>query len=607
MSINVGEVVAVRGTLVTLRIFEESSLETLFYEGKKYKGVSIREYIGVKRGFCLIVCIIEGEYLDENRFEHEDNKKQYVRKVEVKPIGYFEQSKFKDGIKLMPMIKDKAFLLNESQVVQIYSQGTDGKFNIGRMLKEDIPVSLPWQRIFNSHIGIFGNTGSGKSNTLTKLYSELFDNYEEDLKGKSVFLLIDFNGEYTGSQLIKKEGNKQTYQLSTGKIKGDKFPLSSSQIWNTEILALLFQATSNTQTPFLNRVIEKRAKHNGSADSLKDYVISTFYLCFVNPAQNKEFLIQLKVIAKHLNHEPLIQKLDNIIWYDRNVEKAKFACKGVPHWEFFENSEGFNAHLRPLLDGIDTTQVDAFDDLVVRINIQLLRDLTYGYIQFDHIQPLLKRVEASIIDLNKIFDVKEDEDNKFSLLNVVSLRSCNQATKKIVPLLLAKMFYQSHRDTVGNPPDKTLHFIIDEAHNILSQQSNREQESWKDYRLEMFEEIIKEGRKFGMYLTLSSQRPADISPTIMSQIHNFFIHRLVNDKDLFLIDNTISTLDRMSKSLIPNLSKGSCVITGTAFDLPLIMQVDYIEDKESRPASDDVDLEILWGVKDSHNIQRDTQ
>ncbi len=112
----------------------------------------------------------------------------------------------------------------------------------------------------------------------------------------------------------------------------------------------------------------------------------------------------------------------------------------------------------------------------------------------------------------------------------------------------------------------------------------------------MFEEIVKEGRKFGMYLTLSSQRPADISPTIMSQIHNFFIHRLVNDKDLFLIDNTISTLDKMSKSLIPNLSKGSCVITGTAFDLPLVMQVDYMNDKESRPDSDDVDLRALRSI-----------
>jgi hypothetical protein len=83
----------------------------------------------------------------------------------------------------------------------------------------------------------------------------------------------------------------------------------------------------------------------------------------------------------------------------------------------------------------------------------------------------------------------------------------------------------------------------------------------------------------------------------MSQLHNFFIHRLVNDKDLLLIDNTISTLDRMSKSLIPNLSKGSCVITGTAFDLPIVMQVDYLDDKHSRPDSDDVDLEKLWGIK----------
>lgn len=107
MSINVGEVIAVRGTQVTLRIYEESSLETLFYDGKKYKGVSIREYLGIKRGFCIIVCIVEGEYLDENRFENEDNKIQYIRKVEAKPIGYFEKSKFNDGIKLMPMIKDK--------------------------------------------------------------------------------------------------------------------------------------------------------------------------------------------------------------------------------------------------------------------------------------------------------------------------------------------------------------------------------------------------------------------------------------------------------------------------------------------------------------------
>ncbi|TMX38433.1 ATP-binding protein [Vibrio sp. Hep-1b-8] len=597
MSINVGEVIAVRGTQVSLRIYDESSLETMFHDGKKYKGVSIREYIGIKRGFCLIVCIIEGEYLDEQRFELEDKRIKYIRKVEAKPIGYFEQSKFKDGIKLMPMIKDKAYLLNEHQVVSIFSQGTDGKFNIGKMLKEELPVSLPWNKIFNSHVGIFGNTGSGKSNTLTRLYAELFSNFEEKLIGKSQFLLIDFNGEYTGNQLINDPDNKKSFNLSTGKNTGEKLPLASVQLWNTEILALLFQATSNTQTPFINRVIERRKKDKKNGESLKDYIIGTFYLCFANSAQNRDSLAHLKVIAEHLSNVPLKEKLSNIFWYDKT---SKFACKiaGKANWDFFDTKEDFDNNLRPILNGLDITQIDALDELVVRINVQLLRDLSYGHIQFEHIQPLLKRVESAVNDLRKIFSVKDKVNDEFKLLNVVSLRGCNQATKKIVPLLLAKMFYQEHRDNVDTPPQNTLHFIIDEAHNILSQQSNREHEIWKDYRLEMFEEIIKEGRKFGMFLTLSSQRPADISPTIMSQLHNFFIHRLVNDKDLFLIDNTISTLDRMSKSLIPNLSKGACVVTGTAFDLPIVMQVDYIESKESRPASDDVDLAELWELAD---------
>ena len=595
MKINVGEVVAVKGMQVTLRIYDESNLETLFFDGKKYKGVSIREYIGIKRGFCLIVCIIEGEYLDEKYFEREQNKIQYIRKVEVKPIGYFEQHKFNDGIKLMPMIKDKAYLLNESQVISIFNQGSDGSFSIGKMLKEDTPISLPWNKIFNSHIGVFGNTGSGKSNTLTKMYSELFNNYEDKLLDKSQFLLIDFNGEYTGNQLIKDPLNKEVYKLSTGKVTGQKFPLPSSHIWNTEILALLFQATANTQTPFLNRVVEKRSLHQGKQDSLKEYVISTFYLCFVSTAQDKEALIQLKVIAKHLGLAELISKLDQIFWFEK---QGKFACKKIDGtgWEFFEIKDGFDQYLRPILNTMNTIQLNSFDELIIRINIQLLRDLLYGYVQFEHIQPLLKRVESAIKNLDKIFNITESEPI-FKLLSVISLRECNQITKKIVPLLLAKMFYQNHRDTVAIKPDKTLHFIIDEAHNILSQQSSREHESWKDYRLEMFEEIIKEGRKFGMFLTLSSQRPADISPTIMSQLHNFFIHKLVNDRDLFLIDNTISTLDKMSKSLIPNLSKGSCIVTGSAFDLPIVMQVDYLENVESRPYSDDIDLNILWGIQ----------
>ena len=140
----------------------------------------------------------------------------------------------------------------------------------------------------------------------------------------------------------------------------------------------------------------------------------------------------------------------------------------------------------------------------------------------------------------------------------------------------------------------TTHLIIDEAHNILSEQSKREDQAWKDYRLEVFEEIIKEGRKFGFYVTLSSQRPADISQTIMSQLHNYFIHRLVNDNDLLMISNTISSLDSVSKKQIPTLAAGQCVITGTSYDLPVLVQVSRLS-KEAAPNSENADLLKLWG------------
>ncbi len=218
----------------------------------------------------------------------------------------------------------------------------------------------------------------------------------------------------------------------------------------------------------------------------------------------------------------------------------------------------------------------------------------YNFVQFDHIQPLLKRAESSLGGLSKVIKVGTSITADDKALTVISLRNCNQDVKKIIPLLVTKHYYNSHKKLVKkSPPEKTLHLIIDEAHNILSQQSVREQANWKDYRLELFEELIKEGRKFGIFLTLSSQRPADISATIMSQLHNFFIHRLVNDRDLFLLDNTISTLDSVSRSLIPNLSRGSCIITGTSFNLPMLIQVDELS-HESKPDSNDVDLSTLW-------------
>jgi hypothetical protein len=111
MTIRVGEVIAVQGVKITLRIDDDSNQEVLYYRGERFKGVSIREYLSIQRGFRDIVCIVEGEYLDESRVEASDGKVRYIRKVEARPIGHFDIEGFRQGIKYMPMIHDPAFLL----------------------------------------------------------------------------------------------------------------------------------------------------------------------------------------------------------------------------------------------------------------------------------------------------------------------------------------------------------------------------------------------------------------------------------------------------------------------------------------------------------------
>lgn len=588
MSIAIGEVISVKGINIVVELYEESNKETLFYKGERFNGVSIQEHILIRRGFKDIVAIVQGEYLDEKL--PTESGRTFVRKVELKPIGYYQEEQFSEGIKYLPMIRDLAYLMSNVQVRQVYGE-TDDDFIVGEILKEELPVSLPWARLFNTHIGVFGNTGSGKSNTLTALYTKLFSQKLKKINGKSHFVVIDFNGEYTGAQLCTDPKFKKVYDLDTRKDGRSKFPLSETVFWDEEIFGILFKATENTQKPFLKRIVSGRARFQNQVNSLEIYTKKTIGRALTTTSFKKEFAELISEVAGIVGATELKKVALRLSWHS-SVNKFYFLSSNL-YLNGGEDDFTFTKYFKENVDNIKVDKLSPFEELRLRVNLQLLSDLVSGYVQFDHIQPLLKRIEASLSSLQRVFTIGESP--KECLLTVVSLRKSNQEVKKIIPLLLAKYYYDTHKETVINdsPPTKTFHMIIDEAHNILSVQSNRESESWKDYRLELFEEIIKEGRKFGFYLTLSSQRPADISATIMSQIHNFFIHRLVNDRDLLLLENSISTLDALSRSMIPNLARGCAVVTGTSFDIPMIVQFKALA-KESQPDSGDVDLKKLW-------------
>ncbi len=342
---------------------------------------------------------------------------------------------------------------------------------------------------------------------------------------------------------------------------------------------------------------------------MSEYIKEAFGNVYSMP--NKYGLDLLKKILSKLN----IENNDISSWIDKTIFNSSlenfYSPSKIEGWEYFSNNgkyywnncESENIEQNNILENEKNNVYERFknqnkkvENIIEQIQIasylRLIFELRYNIAQYDHIAPLLNRIEARTEDFAKVIKVVQNGEEIFKRkLTVLSLKNVNQDMKQIVPLIVAKSTYENHK--YKKQEDEYFNLIVDEAHNILSETSKRESEKWKDYRLEVFEEIIKEGRKFSYFVTISSQRPADISSTIVSQVHNFFIHRLVNDNDLKLLDNTLTSLDRVSKDNIPNFSPGQVILTGVLFELPLIIQIDML-DKDNAPNSSNISLINNW-------------
>lgn len=625
----VGTVREIKGTNVVIRLFDNSSQMTYFFNGKRYSGIMIGSYVGIKRGHYTIVVKIEKEYAQDvlrDTAVQEFSKDRFFRELEAKVIGSFVREKYMSGMVAFPQIFNDVILLPNEQIISIISGESTGDnrppsnpnsyFTIGEIWPEGIPYKVNWTTIFNTHIAIFGNTGSGKSNTLARLYSNLFDLNKKNILtfGKSKFVIIDFNGEYVGQRVLTD--NKKVYDLNTRNSGGDKIIVPANKFWDKEMLSILFGATAQTQQPFLNRLLKYYFSINNFKENVLEYLYRAFKIVYTSPSKESLDLLKYALIVLEINPASFSTWLDLSV-FNPNNSNTYYSVQYIAGWNNSGSRWYFNAdeHAENLECEIENIKRRApmfmtsesnkkIQDPIVQLRLaayfQMIFDLSRHTIQYDHISPLIHRIEARSSDFDKVFQIDNLQEDNFQEMflekniSVISLKNVNKDIKMLLPMLIAKISYDIHRTSFKQ--DSIFNLIIDEAHNILSENSTIESEKWKDYRLDVFEEIVKEGRKFGYYLTIASQRPSDISPTIVSQIHNYFIHRLVNDNDLKLLDRTMTSLDYISKSSIPSLSAGQAIITGVSFDLPVIVKITQLP-KEEAPNSSNSELLKLWEVK----------
>ncbi|MGL5520104.1 MAG: ATP-binding protein [Metamycoplasmataceae bacterium] len=579
------------------------------------KTASINSYVKTRIGLTTIFCKVIGEKRSIER-----NNKLIL---ELKVIAYYENSKISYGIKWLPSVESEVFLLNKKDFDILHQNTSKHNLVIGKnIFHDDYNVTLDINNFIASHVGIFGNTGSGKSYTLSKIYNEWILFYNKNKKNFSVenkILLFDLNNEYGEDSIIEKNikhtinvNNKAT--LNNGKIK-----INYKNFFKKERLEKLLSATESTQKPVLNNAIKLFEEWNklyilNINDNTQDINDNTQDIN--DNTQDINEKIQDKIyeeISRSLlnGNSGIINNINIIIGESLNIQTIRNSNNVFIYINGSitdEKSSYYNSKnltdlkiiIKEKFSETIKNKIEIFDkwDLML-ISLWISISIYSENNNESFTLPLLSRAKFKFSYLKNLFLLEDESDFYINFNNksicVINLNEVDNEWRNLVINIVAeeiiylKIKERENSISTTNNPDSLksiINIVIDEAHNVL----NPNGDLMNKDTIFTIEKITKEGRKYGLFLTISSQRPSDISETIISQLHNSIIHRIVNENDLKIIKRSISSLDNSASEYIPILGNGECLITGNSINIPLLCKVDELKNKKYKPNSENIKL-----------------
>lgn len=585
---NIGRISRVDG-ISAVATFYKRLQPYLVDKGEVTSAPRINSFVKTNIGLDTVVCQIVGEHEIEydrsqkGSSEHQEPFGPFLVDLEVR--GHIDNGKFRGGLRCLPFVGATVETLNEEDFDLIHNLESDHAIALGRDLYDEAcDVRIDANRLMSGHIGIFGNTGSGKSNTLAKLMREYALQFSRKDRAARI-VIFDLNNEYGGDAILPVS-DKSVFKLSTREKDPDsKIPLNFETLdedsWGT-----LLRATQKTQMPVVRRAC-KRWK-----DFDENKMIDRISWSLADKRETLFFTLR--------NYcEGMVIGLENVAF---NSTTKNF------YYEPWCSANCIDTitQVRPITIKENLSKLNLFY-LCLAFEVALSAESGTNY---DYVHPLLPRARQVVKDLEKTF-----KDSPSSGLNgifndsnfaVVQLGNTNVDTREMIPALLAELLLRNAVEEKGDgKPSSIISVVIDEAHNLLSYDSKQD-DLIHDNTIRVFEKVVKEGRKFGVFLCAASQRPSDISPTITSQIHNFFIHKLVNPNDIERIRKTVSFMGDTSLSMLSALGQGECILSGSAIHMPQYIYVDQLEDS-FKPNSDDIVIFGRDGLINNRDQDSDTE
>lgn len=566
-----------------------------------------------------------------------------LRIISVNPLGVLQYSsksmfdktvyKFSRGIDIFPTVGDPAYLPTEEQLRAIIENGYNRRVQIGTSpLCGNAVVSVDPDKLFGRHVAVLGNTGSGKSCSVAGLIR-----WSIEAAGKnsnSRFIILDPNGEYAECFSDLKNVNRYAVESDNEKeINQLKVPL---WLWNTDEWIAFTQAGGKAQKPTLVqalRTVREGLSHidlgeeNKTKNFLKTiYQITALEIKNGNPwggfRKAKSFLELLEKWNESVVENDSFSQLENNAI--RNLKNQIDSLKEQRTGNYV-NYNFSTVEANSVKDLINNAYI-AFggsekDFLPIDENIPLpfTGEMFLSSIESnaalmgtsEYVETMRMRVQTLLSDkhLKPVISYEADytleqwlEDyicpntEDTSAITIIDLSLLPSEMTHIIASVIARMTLESLQRyrKVNNGKTLPTTIVMEEAHTFIKRYNDdTETYSASSTCAKIFEKIAREGRKFGLGLVLSSQRPSELSPTVLSQCNTFLLHRISNDRDQELVHRLVPDNLRGLLRDLPSLPSRNAILLGWATELPILVQMKHLpEDK--RPKSNDPEYWKYW-------------
>lgn len=533
--------------------------------------------------------------------------------MEVSLIGEIKDNKFIYGNLTKPSFKSECRIISGPELDIIYNvDKTKNVVKIGKsFLYNSYDVYLNINSFFANHFAILGNTGSGKSYSVSRLLQGIFYDAKRLPYNTNIFL-FDAYGEYQRAFVnINQVNPNLNYKVYTTDLKSQDFELLRIPFWllGVDDICLLLNVNDTRQIPIIEKALKLvcyfckndesviKQKNDIIARSLLDVIFSgknhsetrNKIVSILSKFSTNEINLEIKLVkggwARSLRQCIYVEESGNFADIELVISYLEGFCMddfelSFPDGSYAYTIKDFYTSLEFALisEGIFNSNkvFDYANILKIRLNSLMNSDYV-NYFIYDRF----------ITKEQYINTILAKDNGKAQIINF-NINYVDDRFAKVIAKIHSKLLF----DYIVKLPNRgsiSFHIILEEAHRYVQNDTDVEILGYN-----IFERITKEGRKYGIILGLISQRPSEISETAISQCSNFIMFKMFHPKDLKFVSDIIPNISETVLSRIKVLHPGSCMMFGTAFPMPILTIVDK---PNPEPLSQSCNIDNTWYVE----------